>query len=315
MPTCIPTGFATTVHVAGVSERWEGEARPGHFDGVATVVAKLLLSVRPDVALFGEKDFQQLAVIRRMVADLNIPVEIVAVPTVRDEDGLALSSRNAYLSEDERALPRRFRGRWNMRAISDPRRDASPDGRSTRHGKSLVDAGFSRIEYFALVDAATLEPLEAPAGEMRLIAAAVMGSTRLIDNLAVLNETWLNGVNHFFAFTAPNSPSNREGEFEMGAISQKSADFLLRSRLADAENGDVDALFELGITYSTGRGGNRASTSSKRTNGSTSPRCRLDRGQECRAEIALEMTAREIAEAQRQARAWLASCGSHRRAA
>jgi pantoate--beta-alanine ligase len=179
-----PAGFSTRIHVGGVSKRWEGEARPGHFDGVATVVAKLLVSVRPDVAVFGEKDFQQLAVIRRLVADLNIPVEIVAVPTVREDDGLALSSRNAYLSEDQRAaalaLPRAL----------DYARGAILDGTPIpmvldTARKSLIEAGFSRIDYFALVDAATLEPLDAPAGAMRLIAAAVIGTTRLIDNLAV----------------------------------------------------------------------------------------------------------------------------------
>ena len=179
-----PAGFSTRIHVGGVSKRWEGEARPGHFDGVATVVAKLLVSVRPDVAVFGEKDFQQLAVIRRLVADLNIPVEIVAVPTVRENDGLALSSRNAYLSEDQRAaalaLPRAL----------DYARGAILDGTPVpmvldTARKSLIEAGFSRIDYFALVDAATLEPLDAPAGAMRLIAAAVIGTTRLIDNLAV----------------------------------------------------------------------------------------------------------------------------------
>ena len=179
-----PQGFSTTVHVAGVSRRWEGEARPGHFNGVATVVAKLLISMRPDVALFGEKDFQQLAVIRRLAADLNIPTEIVAVPTVREEDGLALSSRNAYLSEEERA-----------RAVALPRaleyaRAAIGEGKPVQMvldtaRKSLIDAGFSRIDYFVLVDASTLEPLDAPAGEMRLIAAAVVGTTRLIDNLAL----------------------------------------------------------------------------------------------------------------------------------
>ena len=177
-----PDGFSTKISVAGVSERWEGEARPGHFDGVATVVAKLLLSVRPDIALFGEKDFQQLAVIRRMAADLNIAVEIGGVPTVREEDGLALSSRNAYLSPDEReravALPNA------LKAARDAILAGSPVGAALRDAKqSLVDAGFLRIDYFALVDAARLEPLDAPAGEMRLIAAAVIGTTRLIDNL------------------------------------------------------------------------------------------------------------------------------------
>jgi pantoate--beta-alanine ligase len=179
-----PAGFATKVCVGGVSERWEGEARPGHFDGEATVVAKLLLAVRPDVALFGEKDFQQLAVIRRMVADLGIPVEVVGVPTVRETDGLALSSRNAYLSPDERAravaLPNA------LKAARDAIRDGSAVGAAVQSAKqSLVDAGFLRIDYLALVDAETLEPLDAPQGDMRLIAAAVIGTTRLIDNLAV----------------------------------------------------------------------------------------------------------------------------------
>jgi len=179
-----PEGFATKISVSGVSDRWEGEARPGHFDGVAIVVAKLLLSVRPNVALFGEKDFQQLAVIRRMVADLSIPVEIIGVPTVREPDGLALSSRNAYLSGDERA-----------RAVALPNalkaaRDAIAGGGSVgsalaRAKQSLVDAGFLKIDYVALVDANTLEPLDAPQGQMRLIAAATIGTTRLIDNIAV----------------------------------------------------------------------------------------------------------------------------------
>jgi pantoate--beta-alanine ligase len=151
---------------------------------VATVVAKLLLSVRPDMAVFGEKDFQQLAVIRRMVADLNIAVEIVGVPTVREADGLALSSRNAYLSSDERvralALPT---------ALNEAKESISSGERvsdALRTAKQqLVEAGFLKIDYVALVDAGTLEPLETPSGNMRLIAAATIGSTRLIDNIPV----------------------------------------------------------------------------------------------------------------------------------
>ena len=179
-----PEGFSTSIHVGGLSDRWEGEARPGHFDGVATVVAKLLLAVRPEIAVFGEKDFQQLAVIRRMVADLDLPVEIAAVPTVREADGLALSSRNAYLSEEERA-----RAVALPKALADARTailSAAPVGQALRKAKqALVDAGFLRIDYLALVDASTLEPLDAPAGEMRLLVAAVIGTTRLIDNLAI----------------------------------------------------------------------------------------------------------------------------------
>jgi pantoate--beta-alanine ligase len=181
-----PESFSTRVSVAGASQLWEGAARPGHFDGVATVVAKLLIAVGPDIALFGEKDFQQLIVIRRMVEDLAIPVQIIAVPTLREEDGLALSSRNAFLSEDERqravALPKALDyargailGGAPLNLVLDTAR------------KMLVEAGFTRIDYFALVDGLTLQPLDRPQGEMRLIAAAAMGATRLIDNVAVSN--------------------------------------------------------------------------------------------------------------------------------
>jgi pantoate--beta-alanine ligase len=179
-----PPGFATTVRVTGLSERWEGEARPGHFDGVATVVAKLLCAVRPDIALFGEKDFQQLAVIRRMAQDLQLGVEVLGVGTVRDDDGLALSSRNSYLSSDERSraveLPRALSDAAAQIRSGTPVADALADAK-----ERLKAAGFSRIDYVALVNALTLEPLNQPVGPMRLIAAAVIGTTRLIDNIAV----------------------------------------------------------------------------------------------------------------------------------
>jgi pantoate--beta-alanine ligase len=187
-----PDGFATTVHVSGVSDRWEGEHRPGHFDGVATVVAKLLLAARPDMALFGEKDFQQLAVIRRMVADLGLGVEIVGVPTVRDSDGLAMSSRNAHLSPEERGraaiLPKALASAREAILNGTPAAEAI-----ARAKQALVDAGFLRIDYVALVDAATLEPTDAPSGAARLIAAAAIGTTRLIDNLPVEADQSLTG--------------------------------------------------------------------------------------------------------------------------
>lgn len=178
-----PAGFATTVSVKGVSERWEGEHRPGHFDGVATVVAKLLISTVPNFAIFGEKDWQQLAVIRRLAADLNLGAEIVGVPTVREPDGLAMSSRNALLTAEQRKLA------IGLPVALERARDAIRSGEKVgptlaAAKNSLLEGGFLKIDYFALVDAETLEPLDGPAGNMRLIAAATMGATRLIDNLA-----------------------------------------------------------------------------------------------------------------------------------
>jgi len=182
-----PAGFATSVEVGGVSQRWDGVARPRHFAGVATIVTKLFQQVRPDIALFGEKDFQQLAVIRRLVADLDLDIEIVGVPTQRDDDGLALSSRNAYLSDEERAVARTL-----PRALGEA---AAAIERGGDVGEALAnaiarlrEAGFDPVDYVALVNADTLEPLDRLVDDARLIAAARLGRTRLIDNLAVRAE-------------------------------------------------------------------------------------------------------------------------------
>ena len=179
-----PAGFSTTVSVPGLSKRWKGEARPGHFDGVATVVTKLLSVIRPEVAVFGEKDFQQLAIIRRLAADLGLGAQIAGVPTVRDEDGLALSSRNAYLTYDERewavAFPKSLE-----RAVAEIEGGAAVPDALENAGSAIRNAGFSAVDYVALVDSTTLEPLEKPARTMRLIAAARIGKTRLIDNFPV----------------------------------------------------------------------------------------------------------------------------------
>ena len=179
-----PLGFATSISVSGISELWDGAARPGHFDGVATVVAKLLIAVMPDVALFGEKDYQQLAVIRRLVVDLGLAIEVVGVPIVRDADGLALSSRNAYLAPDQRrravAMPK------SLIAARDAIRSGGMVDELLGQARATLEvAGFSAIDYFALVDAATLEPINSLDRPARLAAAAKMGATRLIDNLAV----------------------------------------------------------------------------------------------------------------------------------
>lgn len=182
-----PAGFATTVSVSGVSEGLDGAARPGHFDGVATVVSKLFAQVRPDVALFGEKDYQQLAVIRRMVVDLDMDIAIVGVPTQRDDDGLALSSRNAYLSDEERiaarVLPRALGEAAAALAKGDPVEATLETAR-----RRLAEAGFGPIDYVALCDSVSLAPIGRLEGEARLLAAARLGRTRLIDNLRVVPD-------------------------------------------------------------------------------------------------------------------------------
>ena len=182
--TVYPPGFATTVHVDGVTAGLESAARPHFFDGVATVVAKLLLQCLPDVALFGEKDYQQLATVRRLVADLDIPCRIEAVPTVRDGDGLALSSRNVYLSAEERRIaPRLFEVlSWMAAALAQGATSADAIANGTA---ALTAAGFARIDYLAVCDAETLAPVERIAAPARVLAAAWLGETRLIDNVAV----------------------------------------------------------------------------------------------------------------------------------
>lgn len=182
-----PAGAATTVHVSGVSEPLDGAARPGHFDGVATVVSKLFNMVGPDVAVFGEKDYQQLQVIRRFTADLNLPVEIVGAPTLRAEDGLALSSRNAYLTPTERGVAPTLQQALRH-AAERLRAGDRVDAVEAEALAALKAAGFGPIDYVEARGAADLTRLgpgplnDAPA---RLLAAARLGRTRLIDNLVV----------------------------------------------------------------------------------------------------------------------------------
>lgn len=182
--TMYPGGHATSVTVAGLGDPLEGAARPGFFTGVATVVAKLFNQVRPDLALFGEKDFQQLAVIRRMVADLDFGIEIVGVPTEREEDGLALSSRNAYLSVEERLQARAMPRALGAAAAAI---EAGGDvGEALAKSESaLLEGGFQSVSYVALCDVATLEAVTVLERPARLLAAARIGAARLIDNVPV----------------------------------------------------------------------------------------------------------------------------------
>jgi pantoate--beta-alanine ligase len=179
-----PEGFCTTVKLVGpATAGLEDRFRPTHFDGVATVVAKLLTRAAPHVAIFGEKDFQQLAVIRRMASDLDLPVEIVGAPTIRDADGLALSSRNVYLSEAERATaPLLHRV---MRDSAEALRGGAEVEAVLGEGRRRIMAAGFQLDYLELRDSVSLAPLarygETPA---RLLVAARIGTTRLIDNIA-----------------------------------------------------------------------------------------------------------------------------------
>lgn len=181
-----PDGATTTIHVGGPAEGLEGEFRPQMFGGVALVVAKLLNQVQPDVAVFGEKDWQQLMVVRRLVRDLDMPVEIVGSPTLRDGHGLALSSRNAYLTADELAIARRLNGVL-AEAAARAGSGESPAPVEEAAREALLEAGFLHVDYVALRRADDLSAygdggVDAPG---RILAAAWLGRTRLIDNMAV----------------------------------------------------------------------------------------------------------------------------------
>jgi pantoate--beta-alanine ligase len=179
-----PKGFATQVAVPGLGDILEGEHRPGLFTGVATVVTKLLMQALPDHAFFGEKDYQQLVVIRRLAADLDIPVAIEGCPIVRDADGLALASRNAYLTADERR-----RAPALYRAITDVAKNVAGGADATSAcaaaTTTLIETGFSSVAYIAVRDAQTLEEVTDSCRPARVLAAAHLGRVRLIDNVAV----------------------------------------------------------------------------------------------------------------------------------
>lgn len=176
-----PPGYATTVSVGGVSAPLEGAHRAGHFDGMATVVLKLLLQCAPDVAIFGEKDFQQLAVIRRMARDLDLPTDILGAPIARAPNGLALSSRNAYLAEPERAVAPALHAVL-VEAAAALARGVDPRDVEARSALALAASGFTSVDYVAVCDPETLQP--ATALPARILAAAWLGKTRLIDNVA-----------------------------------------------------------------------------------------------------------------------------------
>ncbi len=180
-----PEGFSTSVKPGNAALPLEGEFRPHHFAGVATVCCKLFSQVTPDIAVFGEKDFQQLAVLRQMVRDLDLPLSLVGAPTKREKDGLALSSRNAYLSADERKIAPEL-NKALLALAAKVRSGADPEKAAAAAARSLLTAGFTRVDYITVRDAETLFAVK-PGSQrpLRALAAAWLGKTRLIDNVAV----------------------------------------------------------------------------------------------------------------------------------
>ena len=178
-----PEGFKTLIKIGDLTEGLCGAARPNHFDGVATVVAKLLMQCGPDIAIFGEKDYQQLLVVKQLVRDLNIPVEIIGAPIVREADGLALSSRNVYLSPEHRKIAPLLH-----QTISGVAADLA-QGRGCDDAvvaaRFKLDAAGFRVDYVAVRDPDTLKPLSGPVKRARVLAAAYLGKTRLIDNVSM----------------------------------------------------------------------------------------------------------------------------------
>jgi len=179
-----PEGYATSVHVGGISTILDGAHRTGHFDGVATVVTKLMLQSLPDIALFGEKDYQQLVTIRRFVADLNIPVDVIGVPTVRERDGLAMSSRNTYLTEEERrAAPTLFAEITKAAREIAGGSEIVPTLQAAK--EAILNSGFKSVDYVEARYADTLNSYENRNKPGRVLAAAHLGKARLIDNVPI----------------------------------------------------------------------------------------------------------------------------------
>lgn len=179
-----PGGHSTHIEVAELGADYCGAVRPGHFDGVATIVAKLFNQVRPDIAIFGEKDWQQLAIIRRMARDLDFALDILGAPIARDPDGLALSSRNAYLSPEQRGAAVAFPGALKTAAAALANGDDMYETLAKAEA-AIIAGGFDSVDYIALADADSLERLDIFRTPARLLAAARIGKTRLIDNYPV----------------------------------------------------------------------------------------------------------------------------------